>query len=159
MLIDGTLWVPSGGGYAVLEQKRLKLEADAPQPDPDGFNKYLPETFVGEWRQSNWKPDEKEDARPSAAECTAARRQRVRNKEKLKASREVKVRLTGESPPEALMRIMGDNTASTAGAQGELLQTMGPSATTSAICLRGTAARRINVSSDAGGSGQFNGHG
>lgn len=74
---------------------------------PEGFYQYVPEAFVGEWRQSTWRPDERESAKPTVEQCNAARFQRVWNKEKISASRTVQIRLTGQNPPGALWKVIG----------------------------------------------------
>ena len=97
----------------MLEQRSFTAEAEAAYVAPEGFYQYTPEPFIGKWRQSAWKPDEREGVKPTADECKAARLQRVRNKEKLKPNRTVKVRLTGKNPPGAQWKIIGGNGSST----------------------------------------------
>ena len=110
---DGSLWVPSGGTYERLEMRSALAEAVAAHVVPDGFYPYVSDDFIGQWRRAAWKPDHSTETGPTVEECSLARLQRVRNKEKLKPIRTVKFRLTGKSPPGALMRTVGGSSSST----------------------------------------------
>ena len=114
---------------------------------PEGFVPYVPEVFNGNGKNSAVQRDENAATGPTVHECNQARLLRIRNKEKLKASRTVRVRVTGKSPPSVSMRTYG-------------ACVKGPSATgtptkarpVSTICLKGMAARRVYAAADADGN-------
>ena len=80
---DGSLWVPSGGTYERLVMRSALVEAVAAHVIPDGFYPYVSDDFIGQWRRAAWKPDHSTETRPTVEECSLARLQKVRNKEKL----------------------------------------------------------------------------
>ena len=110
---DGTLWVPSGGTYERLEQRSAAAKAEKAHVVPEGFYPYVPEAFVGQWRQESCKADGKVETGPMVEECKFPRLQRVRSKGKLKLSLTVNVRLTGKKSPEELCRTVGGSSPST----------------------------------------------
>ena len=137
---DGSLWVPSGGTYERLEIRRALAEAVAAHVVPDGFYPYVSDDFIGQWRRAAWKPDHSTETRPTVEECSLARLRKVRNKEKLKLTRTAKFRLTGKSPPGALMRTVGGSSSPTRTAKllltgksppGALMRTVGGSSSRS----------------------------